>query len=302
LCDVKATVTRLCSRSVFLWKFRASRGACCGLPSCLRLGETDARCKLAHTLHLPSATPPLSDSDTLHPWRYRVSVSTFKNSPQKLTKNVVQTLKKTAGLRFCLSSGKYLVNFLFLHCQAGPVRRRLSTHGAAFCPAKSSSSTAIPFVHQRHVYQVPARRYLLRCNRVSVSRSSTYCRRGHHLRLQQHLQLVYLAVRHNHQPADAFDFGRYPRVQFHSPPPLLCSNASRRRLYSVYASLVPHDASSSDARYVFYATDVSNAAFLGVLNLSSLQLSVRKVPQLSDWTEMACDSSTYANFQNHVCE
>jgi hypothetical protein len=66
-------------------------------------------------------------------------------------------------------------------------------------------------------------------------------------------------------------------------------------LYSVYASLVPsHDASSIGDRYVFYATDVGNAAYLGVLNLSSLQLSVRSVPQLSDWTEMACDSTTYA--------
>ena len=68
-----------------------------------------------------------------------------------------------------------------------------------------------------------------------------------------------------------------------------------RSLYSVYASLVPsHGASTSGDRYVFYATDVGNAAYLGVLNLSSLQLSVRPVPQLSDWTEMACDSSTYA--------
>ncbi len=69
---------------------------------------------------------------------------------------------------------------------------------------------------------------------------------------------------------------------------------SLRSLYSVYASLSSsHGPSSSGDRYVFYATDVGNAAYLGVLNLSSLQLSVRTVPQLSDWTEMACDSTMY---------
>jgi hypothetical protein len=39
---------------------------------------------------------------------------------------------------------------------------------------------------------------------------------------------------------------------------------------------------------------VGNEAYLGVLNLSTLQLSVRRVPQISDWTEMACDTTTYA--------
>ena len=55
-----------------------------------------------------------------------------------------------------------------------------------------------------------------------------------------------------------------------------------------------HDGNPSSGRYVFYASDVGNEAYLGVLNLSTLQLSVRRVPQISDWTEMACDTTTYA--------
>jgi len=74
-------------------------------------------------------------------------------------------------------------------------------------------------------------------------------------------------------------------------PPAHALLANIPGLYSVYASIVPfHDASFST--YVFYATDVGNNAYLGVLNLSSLQLSVRPVPQISDWVEMACDSTT----------
>ena len=75
---------------------------------------------------------------------------------------------------------------------------------------------------------------------------------------------------------------------------------SLRSLYSVYASIVPfHDASFST--YVFYATDVGNNAYLGVLNLSSLQLSVRPVPQISDWVEMACDATTYVLTSTFIC-
>jgi hypothetical protein len=230
------------------------RAAVCPVASALRHGETDARCQLAHTLQpQPYPAEPMTGLHSIHGdtvFLFQLSKTGLKNSQIFRQKKRSKHLKKQLVCGSVYHCHRVLRGGL--HCQAGS-RRRHSTHGAALCPAKSSSSTAIPFVHQRHVCQVPARRYLLRCNRVSVSRSSTYCRRGHHLRLQQHLQLVYLAVRHNHQPADAFDFGRYPRVQFQSPPPLLCSNASRRRLYSVYASLVPHDASSSDARYVFYA-------------------------------------------------
>ncbi len=90
-------------------------------------------------------------------------------------------------------------------------------------------------------------------------------------------------------------FPTYPvvRIHAHLPRPTLCS------LYSVYASLVPsHGPSSSGDRYVFYATDVGNAAYLGVLNLSTLQLSIRRVPQLSDWTEIACDSTMYAKHRH----